>query len=146
MHHRFVQYAMLLLLFAGAAFAQSSSSKWPGQLFGIADFNGNQFSSVNPMSTGPAAVQGFGSLAVTNSSVLISTLTLGPNSGAWPPSTVTYLTNDGASAGYLYICPLGGSCGTTGVKLAIGQPYGFRNLSPNATAYAASTATLDAQW
>jgi hypothetical protein len=132
----------------GVAFAQGTWPKWPGALTGIADYNGNQFSSVYPMASGPAAIKGFGTLTVAATSIAISGLTLGPNSAVWPATPgVIYFSNDISSgSNVLYVCPLGGTCGTNGIKLIAGQSFGVRTPATTATTYSPLGAVLDVQW
>lgn len=95
---------------------------------------------------GPSAIQGFGTLSVGSASVLVSTLTTGPNSAAWPtkPGMVSFI-NEGSSV--IYLCPLGGTCSATvGIPMAAGSTLPVFNPSTNATAFDASTGTLVAQW
>jgi hypothetical protein len=99
-----------------------------------------------PTATVPQ-VKGFGSLSATNSSVALSTLTTGPNSAGWPTSPgMVFVSNSSASAGLIYVCPLAGSCNTTGIQIAPGGAYGFYQPSTSMTVIAASTATVGAQW
>lgn len=92
---------------------------------------------------------GYGTLAATASSVLISTMTKGPNSVTWatiPPGMV-YVLNDTASAGNLYVCPLGGTCSATvGLELTPGRSWGFNRPSATMTVFAATTATVQLTW
>src|SRR4051812_35291166 len=91
---------------------------------------------------------GFGTIAATTASVLVSTMTLGPQSNAWPnaPQTV-YVMNAAASAGLLYVCPLGGTCSaTTGIPIGPGASYGFAKPASTMTLIAASTATVWVQF
>lgn len=104
----------------------------------------------NPCSTssGPPAVAGFGTLAVSTSSVQMSTLTTGPSSAVWPTAPgLVYIVNSPVSSGLLYVCPLGGSCTTSnGIPIAAGGAYGFYKPSTAMTVIAASSATAVAQW
>jgi hypothetical protein len=96
--------------------------------------------------TAPLPIHGFGSLSASaTTSTPLSTLTIGPNSLPWPtvPSLV-YVLNQ--TAGTLYVCPLGGTCSTAGIWVLSGNAYGFFNMSTNATVYAASAGTVQAQW
>lgn len=99
------------------------------------------------ITTSPQLV-GFGTLALTNASTLLSTLTVGPNSPAWPASLgQVYVLNDSASAGNVYVCPLGGTCTTAnGLELTPGRSWSFYRFSTNATVIAATTATVQVQW
>lgn len=99
--------------------------------------------------TVPPKMSGYGTLSVSTSSILLSTLTVGPNSKVFPPNTMpmTYISNSTNSAGVLYVCPLGGICtSSVGIPLVAGGAYGFYGASPDMTVIAASTATVIAQW
>lgn len=100
--------------------------------------------------TVPPPVQGFGSLSVVNSNALVSTMTLGPNSTAWPTSGNTgmvFVVNTLASAGNLYVCPLGGACTTSsGLEITPGHSWGFYRPSTSMTVIATTTATAQFQW
>ncbi len=100
--------------------------------------------------TVPPAVSGLGTLSVTNASTLASTMTLGPSSSAWPTSSSTgmvFVLNDSASAGNLYVCPLGGTCTTAnGLELIPGRSWGFYRPATSMTVIATSTATAQFQW
>lgn len=101
-----------------------------------------------PVSSSPAPIKGFGTLSATNASALLSTLTVGPNSAAWPTSpNQMYVINSSASGGILYVCPLGGTCSATvGIPIAAGATESFFAPSTSMTVIAASTATVVAQW
>lgn len=95
---------------------------------------------------GASPVKGFGTLAVTASSALVSTLTTGPNSAVWPtaPGMVQFI-NEGATV--VFLCPLGGTCSTTtGIPMVAGSTLPIFNPSTSATAVDATTGTLVAQW
>lgn len=96
----------------------------------------------------PWYITGFGTLSVSNSSVLLSTMTAGPNSGVWPIAPqMMYVTNSPGSSGTLYVCPLGGTCSASvGIPLAVGSSYGFFQPKTNMTVIAATTATAVPQW
>lgn len=99
------------------------------------------------VSTAPA-IQGFGTLAATNASALLSTLTPGPNSAAWPavPGQI-YVINSASSAGLIYLCPKGGTCSAAvGIPISAGNAYGVYQGATTMTVIAASTATVVAQW
>ena len=131
---------LLALLLAGPAFAQTAVV--PG--YQTPQNPGLQFSPVG----GPSSVTGWGQLSVTSSSTLMSGLSTGQKSGAWPnyPGMV-YISNSPASAGILYVAPLGGTCSsTTDIPIAVGGSYGFLHPSSSLTVCAASTATAVAQW
>lgn len=112
-----------------------------GSSQGSMDQNGNICTS--GISTAPA-ILGFGTLAVTAASTLVSTMTAGPNSAAWnatPPGAV-YVLNDAASAGNLYVCPLGGTCSATvGLELTPGRSWGFYKPAATMTVFATTTST-----
>lgn len=93
-------------------------------------------------------VTGFGTLAVTNSSTLASTMTVGPTSGVWPSTPqMVYVLNDASSAGSLFVCPLGGTCtAANGLELTAGRSWGFLRPSLNMTMIAATTATVQFAW
>lgn len=104
--------------------------------------------TTNAVSSTPPAITGFGTLAVTASSALASTATAGPNSAVWPTTTgMLYVRNESASAGTLYVCPLGGTCSATvGLELPPGQSWGFYKPATTMTVFATTTATMQAQW
>ena len=99
--------------------------------------------------TPQTAVGGFGTIAATTASALVSSMTLGVNSPAWNANGLqrVYIMNIAGSAGILYVCPLGGTCSATvGIPIQVGAWYGFYQPSPNMTIIAASTATVWVQW
>lgn len=102
---------------------------------------------VSVTSTVPV-VKGFGTLSATAASTLLSTLTVGPNSAAWPTAPAQmYVINSSASAGIVYFCPLGGTCSASvGIPIAAGSAYGVYAGSTAMTVFAVSTATVVAQW
>jgi hypothetical protein len=152
----FVLFGIIIAF--GVTAAAQNYPKWHGTLVGIADYNGNQFGSANPMPvaasftgsvvTAPAAVKGFGTLAATSASTALSTVTAGPNSAVWPTSPAQlYVINSPASAGTVYVCPLGGTCSASvGIPVPAGGAYGFYQAATGMTVFAASTATVVAQW
>ena len=105
---------------------------------------------------GPAAIAGFGTLAVSTSSILLSTATVGPNSTTFPggnlPNRQIVIRNSSASAGLLYVCPLGGTCSATvGIPLAIGETKTFNvpavvGILPSISVIAVTTATAISEW
>jgi hypothetical protein len=97
--------------------------------------------------TNPGIV-GFGNLALTNASTLLSTATVGPNSGVWPTTpAIVDVTNDRASAGVAYVCPLGGTCtSANGVPVAVGQSFRFTKPATTMTMISASTSTIEVQF
>lgn len=103
------------------------------------DANGNLC-----VTTADQAISGFGSLAATNSSALLSTLTVNAAGAAWPAVPgVVKITNASTSAGILYVCPLGGTCSSTvGIPMIAGQIKSFTHPSTSMTVIAASTATV----
>ena len=136
-----------LALGGAAALAASPYPVGPGAKTGIIDPGGNQFGPAYPFPVAGTAVVGFGVLSLTNASTALSTLTLGPNSGAWSTAGVVYVLNRSASAGNAYVCPLAGACtAATGLELVPGQVYGFTRPATGMTVIAASTATVEAQW
>lgn len=99
--------------------------------------------------TVPPRISGYGTLSVSNSSVLLSTMTVGPNSKVWPPNQIPmiFVSNASDSAGIAYVCPLGGTCSSTvGIPIPTGGAYGFAGASSSMTVIAASSATVIAQW
>ncbi len=99
------------------------------------------------VAAGPAAIVGYGVLALTAASTAMSTLTLSPNSGAWTATGTVFIKNRSASAGNAYVCPMGGACtSAVGIELVPGQAYGFTKPASAMTVIAASTATVEAQW
>jgi hypothetical protein len=106
-----------------------------------------QSSPAYVVAIGPTAVKGFGTLSAGNSSTLLSTLTTGPSSGAWPSPVpgMLYVLNNGTTT--IYICPLGGSCtSSNGLAVPAGQYYGFYQPSTSMTLISPTTATVQAQW
>lgn len=101
-----------------------------------------------PVSNTPPAVTGYGTLAATAASTLLSTLTTGPNSAVWPTSPgQIWIANSGLSADAVFVCPLGGTCSATvGLRVPVGGGYGFYQPAPTMTVFAVSTATVTAQW
>lgn len=101
-----------------------------------------------PTTTAPPPVSGFGTLSATAASTLLSTLTAGPNSSVWPllPKQI-FVMNAPGSAGVVYVCPKGGTCSASvGIPIAAGYSYGFYQPATAMTVFAASTATVVAQW
>lgn len=99
--------------------------------------------------TVPVKVAGFGTLSVAGASVLVNTLTAGPNSPAFPGSqlNMTYVMNSPASANTLFVCPLGGTCATTtGIPVAVGAAFGCNQCLVTMTVISAGTATAVVQW
>lgn len=137
---RFSWFIVAFLLFASPSYAACNNSA-NGDLQAF-DGNGNAC-----VTTSTAGSNG-GTLALTNASTLLSTLALIPNSAAWPTKPLALIVlNEAASAGNLYVCPLGGTCTiANGFELVPGRSWTFPNPSTNATAIAASTAKLQAQW
>lgn len=113
----------------------------------MVDVHGN-LCVTGAITTIPAAVTGFGTVAATNASALLSTLTAGPNSAVWPTTPgMVYVINSSASAGVVDICPLGGTCtAAVGVPIAPGGWYGFYKPATTMTIIASSTASVSAQW
>lgn len=113
----------------------------------VQDVNGNLCmggsGAGGSITTTPLAILGFGTLAVTNASVLASTMTAGPNSAVWPTTPgMLYVLNDAASNGTLYVCPLGGTCSATvGLELVPGRSWGFYKPATTMTVFTPTTAT-----
>lgn len=135
--------ALLLLVFPLAAHAQTAMPVTPGYM-------ATQCSGIGPCfvptADGVVAVKGFGTLAVTGTSALVSTLTVGPGSAAWPtvPGLVRFM-NTGTTT--LFLCPLGGTCSaTTGIPIAAAATLAIFNPSTSTTVIDATTGTLVAQW
>lgn len=91
-------------------------------------------------------ISGFGTLAVTSASALVSTLTVGPNSAVWPTSPgFMEFRNTGASV--IYLCPLGGTCSATvGIPIAAGAVVPIFHPTTTATVFDATTGTLVVNW
>jgi hypothetical protein len=93
-----------------------------------------------------SAIQGFGNLTGNSASALLSSLTLGPNSAAWPASPgEVYII---ATGGTGYVCPLGGTCSAS-VGIPIGgivAGWGFYKPSTSMTVYATNAVTFTTQW
>lgn len=96
-----------------------------------------------------APIYGYGTLSVTNTSVLVSSMTPSANSIAWPGpvgtvSGVTVLLNDSASANNVYVCVLGENPCTAaiGLELIPGRAWQFYRPSPTMTVISSGTATL----
>lgn len=103
-----------------------------------------------PITVTTPPVNGFGTLSITTNSVAISTVTVGPNSPAYPttlPNEAVSITNAGTAVAY--VCPLGGTCKTSnGVPLAVNETRTF-NIGGNTTAptvISGSAATLIITW
>lgn len=95
----------------------------------------------------PWYITGFGTLAVSNSSVLLSTMTAGPNSGVWPTAPQMMYVTNAPGGGILYVCPLGGTCSSSvGIPIAAGSSYGFFRPAATMTVISASTSTAVPQW
>jgi len=90
------------------------------------------------------SIVGFGKLAVTNSSALVSTLTIGPNSEAWPTSPgVVDIVNDHQSADVVWVCPLGGACSATnGLPVPAGTSWRFNRPATAMTVFSTAGATI----
>lgn len=95
-----------------------------------------------------AGVTGYGTLALTNSSTLASTMTTGPGSGVWPSTPqLVYVRNQVATGGSAWVCPLGGTCtAANGLELVPGMWWPFLRPSPNMTLIASGTANVQFQW
>jgi hypothetical protein len=89
-----------------------------------------------PVPTIPPPLTAFGTLAVTTSSVALSTLTVGPNSAAWSttlPNKYVTVRNSVNSTAVLYFCAFGGTCtSSVGEPIAIGETV-VRQLASPAT-------------
>jgi hypothetical protein len=149
-------WLLFLLLFAVTAHAQGyqrlpsgvpcgNAGPPAGIQPGYMDALGNICGSGSSSTTSPP-VKGFGNLTGTGASALLSTLTTGPSSAAWPtsPGQVYVITTGGTG----YVCPLGGTCSAT-VGIPIGSAvagWGFNAPSTNMTVYGANTVTFTAQW
>lgn len=146
----------LLTLAAVAVVAAQSYPRWGGTLTGIANYDGNQFSTAFPfpvtgtVATTPAAttppIKGFGNLVGTGASAPLSTLTTGPNSAAWPtsPGMITVITTGGVG----YVCALGGTCSAS-AGIPIGSSiagWSFYQPSTDMTVYAPIGVTFTAVW
>lgn len=143
------------LLLASPSFAQTygtgNTPSGPGWM--SYDSNGNlrvttSGGGSNATTTVSPAVTGFGTLAATAASTLLSTLTIGPNSAVWPTSPgQIWVANSGLSADAVFVCPLGGTCSATvGLRIPVGGGYGFYQPATTMTVFAVSTATVTAQW
>lgn len=139
--------ALLALIFLAplAAHAQSTANQvTPGYLSTTCP--GSVVACFVPTAEGVAPVAGFGTMTVTASSTLVSTLTTGPNSAAWPatPGLVRFI-NGGSSV--IYLCPLGGTCSATvGIAIAASTTLPIFAPSTSATVFDATTGTLGVQW
>lgn len=142
---RLLALVACLLLTPGAAFAQSTANQVATGFISVTGCLAGQTTCFIPTG-GVAPVKGFGTLAVTSTSALVSTLTAGPNSAVWPTSpAMVYFTNAGASA--LFLCPLGGTCSaTTGIPIAAAATLALFNPATTATVISASTGSLVSQW
>lgn len=97
---------------------------------------------------GPVVAAGMGNLSVTNSSVLISTMTLGPNSAAAPNAeALLFVKNWKTSSGNVYFFPFGGTAvDTAGLQMGPGEGYGIVCNPTLATIISDGTATVQFQW
>jgi hypothetical protein len=154
---RFLIAAAMLALFAADAYAQTPPPTNPASaaVFPYCwDSVTQAYAACGSGHTGgqatttPPAVTGFGTLALGNTSTALSTLSLGPNSAAWPAQPgMVYVMNSTTSAGPIYVCPLGGTCtAANGIPIAVGQWYGFYRPASGMTAIAPSTATVEVQY
>ena len=133
--------AALALLCAAPAYAQTANQVTPGYMSTTCPGVGPCFVPTG----GQSAVKGFGTLTVSSSSALVSTLTIGPNSAAWPtvPGWVNFVN---AGAAVIYVCPLGGTCATTtGIPIQVGATLPVFGPATTATVIG-TTGTLVAQW
>lgn len=98
----------------------------------------------------PTITNGFGTLSVTAASVAVSTVTVGVNSLAWrmPLNGTLVIQNSQASAGLLYVCPLGGTCTSAGWPVSPGGSITFSlgGSTTSPTVIAATTATAIIGW
>lgn len=102
--------------------------------------------------TTPVSVGGYGTIAVTTSSVAISTAVAGVSSGAYPtslelPSRVVTLWNSANSANTVFMSPLGGTATSSCIPLLPGATAQW--LLPGATTPSVvsdGTATLFVIW
>jgi hypothetical protein len=104
----------------------------------------------------PAAITGFGTLAVLAASIPLSGLTLGPNSTAFPtgnlPNRQIEVKNAAGSVNVLFVCPMGGTCTTAnGIPLNIGESKTWYLLATQGqlvspTVISGGTATAVASW
>lgn len=135
---------ILAVLLPIAASAQTAQQVTPGYLSTTCP--GANVPCFIPTAGNVAQVSGFGTMSVTASSTLVSTITTGPNSSAWPatPGLVNFV-NGGSSV--IYLCPLGGTCSASvGIALAAGASLQIFGPSNAATVFDATTGTLGAQW
>ena len=103
--------------------------------------------------TVPPSLNGFGTLALTNASALISTVTANAAGAAYPGANgfqnqAVTITNSSASAGIAYVCPLGGTCSAAvGIPLGVGVTRTWTVTGAVApTAIALSTASIVIEW
>lgn len=112
---------------------------------------GEASAQMPPVAQNPTVLNGYGTLSVSNSSIAVSGVTTSPNSAAWkmPLNGYLYITNSPASAGTLYVCPLGGTCSSSnGTPLSIGSQsiFNLGGSTTSPTVIAASTATAIISW
>lgn len=91
-------------------------------------------------------VSGYGTLAVNNASVALSTITVA--AGAGLPNTPTEVTFFCPSGGTFYISPLGGTASATvGVPVPASTYLTLFIANPSAaTVFTSASLTLTAQW
>lgn len=99
----------------------------------------------------PPQLNGFGTLAVTAASTLLSTLTKGPNSPNYPtifPNGTITIKSSPVSSGNVWICPLGGTCSASvGIPIAVGGVESYTVTDATVpTVFATSTATIIVEW
>lgn len=109
-----------------------------------------------PTPVTPAPISGFGTLSVLVASLATSTLTLGPNSAAYPtgtpPNRYFTIRNSPKSADTLYVCPLGGTCtSSVGIPLGVGESKTWMipasaGSFPAVSVISGSTATAIMEW
>lgn len=105
----------------------------------------------------PQAMQGQGTLAVSNSSVAVNTLTLSPGSPAFPtgrPSPSLRIKSQATSTAYVTICWLGGTCSAGAGEILVQGESSTKNLSfqnmstspPTLICASASACSVEVEW
>jgi hypothetical protein len=109
-----------------------------------------------PQAISPAQLTGFATLSVLAASIALSTASVGPNSPAFPgsslPNRYIEVRNSVASASTLFVCPFGGTCtSAVGIPLAVGESKTWMIPSSagsftSPTVISVSTATAVVSW
>ena len=99
-------------------------------------------------SVGSFPLTGLGTLALSNSSVLLSTLTAFGNSSSFPTTPTVINIKVSTGGGIAYLCPYGGTAtSSVGIPIDPGTTMSFNLRNPAAaTLISASSSTITAWW